>query len=236
MNAAMDFERRFSGVRRLYGDDGLSKLQRSHVVVIGVGGVGSWAAEALVRNAVGEITLIDLDNVAESNVNRQIHAVDGNFGKAKVIAMHERIRAINPNCTVHEIEEFVTTENINDVLNFNCDVMLDCTDSTYAKMALACYSRSKQLPLMMSGSAGGRLDASRIKVVDLSVAYGDMLLSKVRKQLRQSHGFPKAPDMNKRPLKKPKKFGIQCAYSDELVIKPTAACDTEVSVSGLNCA
>lgn len=232
----MDFKRRFSGVRRLYGDAGLTKLQSAHVAVVGVGGVGSWAAEALARNAVGEITLIDLDNVAESNVNRQIHAVDGNFGKAKVTAMRERICVINPNCTVNEIEEFVTTENINDALSFNCDIMLDCTDSTYAKMALACYSRSKRLPLIMSGSAGGRLDPTRIKVVDLSVAYGDMLLSKVRKQLRQSHDFPKAPNMEKRPLKKPKKFGIQCAYSDELVIQPGAACEAEGGVTGLNCA
>ncbi len=235
----MDFNRRFGGVSRLYGDKGLTKLQAAHAVVIGIGGVGSWAAEALARNAVGEITLIDLDNIAESNVNRQIHAVDGHFGKAKVTAMHERIRLINPQCNVHEIEDFVTTDNINEVLDFACDVMLDCTDSTYAKMALACYSRDKQVPLLMSGSAGGRLDVTRIKVDDLSAAYGDMLLSKVRKQLRQSHGFPKAPDMNKRPLKKPKKFGLPCVYSDEVVTTPDQACDTEAesaSISGLNCA
>ena len=242
MNENLDIERRFSGVRRLYGEAGLAKLQSSHVVVIGIGGVGSWAAEALARNALGQITLIDLDNVAESNVNRQIHAVDANFGKAKVIAMQERIQAINPNCVVHEIEDFVTTDNINTLLDFECDVMLDCTDSTYAKMALASYCRTKQIPLMMSGSAGGRLDPTRIKVADLSVAFGDMLLSKVRKQLRQSHDFPKAPDMNKRPLKKPKEFGVLCVYSDELVTTPEGACDTNEkasqnpSISGLNCA
>jgi len=235
----MDFNRRFSGVQRLYGDKGLTQLQAAHAVVIGIGGVGSWAAEALARNAVGEITLIDLDHIAESNVNRQIHAIDGHFGKAKVTAMRERIQLINPQCTVHEIEDFVTTDNINEVLNFACDLMLDCTDSTYAKMALACYSRSKQIPLLMSGSAGGRLDVTQIKVDDLSAAYGDMLLSKVRKQLRQSHDFPKAPDMNKRPLKKPKKFGLQCVYSNEVVTTPDEACDTDAegaSISGLNCA
>jgi len=238
MTTDFDFDRRFSGVRRLYGEAGLSKLQNAHVTVIGIGGVGSWAAEALARNAVNEITLIDLDNVAESNTNRQIHALDDNFGKAKVTAMHERIHAINAQCKVHEIEDFVTTDNINQVLNFDCDVLLDCTDSTYAKIALACHSRAKQVPLMMSGSAGGRLDVTRIKVDDLSLAYGDMLLSKVRKQLRQSHGFPKAPNMNKRPLKKPKKFGLQCVYSDEDVITPNAACDTDGAdrISGLNCA
>ena len=120
--------------------------------------------------------------------------------------------------------------------------MLDCTDSTYAKMALASYCRTKQIPLMMSGSAGGRIDPTCIKVADLSVAFGDMLLSKVRKQLRQSHDFPKAPDMNKRPLKKPKEFGVLCVYSDELVTTPEGACDTNEnasqnpSISGLNCA
>ena len=242
MNENLDITRRFSGVRRLYGEAGLAKLQSSHVVVVGIGGVGSWTAEALARNAVGKITLIDLDNVAESNVNRQIHAVDANFGKAKVTAMQERIHEINPNCVVHEIEEFVTTDNINEILAFDCDVILDCTDSTYAKMALASYCRSKQITLMMSGSAGGRLDPTRIKVADLSVAFGDMLLSKVRKQLRQSHDFPKAPDVNKRPLKKPKKFGVSCVYSDELVTTPEGACDTDgsasesASISGLNCA
>jgi len=238
MTDKMDFERRFGGVSRLYGQAGLSKLQASHVVVVGLGGVGSWAVEALARNAVGQITLIDLDNVSESNVNRQLHAVDGNFGKPKVTAMRERVAEINPTCKLHEIEDFVTTDNINEILDFDADVILDCTDSTYAKMALAVYCRSKQLPLIMSGSAGGRLDMTRIQVVDLSLAYGDMLLSKVRKQLRQSHDFPKAPDMDKRPLKKPKPFGVLSVYSDEEVTMPENACETEAdnSISGLSCA
>lgn len=236
---AADLGRRFSGVSRLYGDAGFTKLQASHVVVIGVGGVGSWAAEALARNAVGEITLIDLDHVAESNVNRQIHAIDANLGKAKVSAMQERIKTINPNCIVHEIEEFITTDNVNEVLNFACDVVLDCTDSTYAKMAMANYCKANKIALMMSGSAGGRLDPTRIKVEDLSAAYGDMLLSKVRKQLRQSHHFPKAPDVNKRPLKKPKKFGVLCVYSDERAKTPEETCHVNgeaTSMSGLHCA
>ncbi|MEE9331899.1 MAG: tRNA threonylcarbamoyladenosine dehydratase [Methylophilaceae bacterium] len=238
MNENHNMERRFSGVRRLYGEQGLAQLHAAHVVVIGIGGVGSWAAEALARNAVGELTLIDLDNIAESNVNRQIHAVDGNFGKAKVTAMCERILTINPTCIVRKIEDFVTTDNIDIILDFNCDVMLDCTDSTYAKMALASYCQSKQIPLMMSGSAGGRVDPTRIKIADLSVAFGDQLLSKVRKQLRQSHDFPKAPDMKKRPLKKPKKFGVQCVYSDELAATPEAACGSNErsSHTGLHCA
>jgi len=242
MNENLDISRRFNGVRRLYGEVGLAKLQSSHIVVIGIGGVGSWAAEAMARNAIGKMTLVDLDNVAESNVNRQIHAVNDNFGKAKVTAMQERIKMINPSCIVREVEDFVTTDNISAILDFDSDAMLDCTDSTYAKMAMAIHCRTKELPLIMSGSAGGRLDPTRIKTADLSVAFGDMLLSKVRKQLRQSYGFPKAPDMNKRPLKKPKKFGLQCVYSDELVSMPEVDNDTNENaqkrqgISGLHCA
>jgi len=137
-----DFERRFGGVARLFGAVGLAKLQASHVVVIGIGGVGSWAAEALARNAVGVITLVDLDNIAESNVNRQIHAQDGNFGKAKVTAMAERIRAINSACVVREIEDFVTLENASKMLDFHSSVMIDCTDDVKAKMALTLNSKA----------------------------------------------------------------------------------------------
>ncbi|MDP3677745.1 MAG: ThiF family adenylyltransferase, partial [Methylotenera sp.] len=157
-----DLNRRFGGVSRLYGIDGLAKLQAMHICVIGIGGVGSWAAEALTRNAVGTITLIDLDNIAESNVNRQLHAVDGAFGKAKVTAMRERILSINPLATVHEIEDFVTTENINTMLNHDYDGVIDCIDDAKAKAAIANFCNAKNIPLVMTGGAGGRLDATRI--------------------------------------------------------------------------
>jgi tRNA threonylcarbamoyladenosine dehydratase len=165
-----DFERRFGGVKRLYGAAGLAKLQAAHVVVIGIGGVGSWAAEALARNAVGNITLVDLDNIAESNVNRQIHALDDNFGKAKVTAMAERIRAINPACVVREIEDFVTLDNVSKMLDFHCKAMIDCTDDVKAKIALALHCKATQTPLIMSGSAGGR--PTKIKVADLAAVAG----------------------------------------------------------------
>ena len=231
MSESIDLERRFSGVRRLYGEIGLTQLQGSHVVVIGIGGVGSWAAEALARNTVGEITLVDLDNIAESNVNRQIHALDGNFGKAKVSAMHERIVQINPSCIVHEIEDFITPENLS-VLLKPCDVILDCTDDAKAKIALAYFCKSNQISLIMSGSAGGRLDPTRIQLSDMASVTGDKLLAKVRNQLRRDHGFPKASN-----TKKSAKFGLLCVYSDEPVIKPDVVCDTaESTVTGLNCA
>lgn len=230
----MDFERRFGGVLRLYGEAGVAKLQASHTVVIGIGGVGSWAAEALARNAVGHITLIDLDNIAESNVNRQIHAVDGAFGKAKVTAMAERIHAINPSCKVNEIEDFITPDNLTALLNQRCDVVLDCIDDAKAKIALASYCQQKNITLFMSGSAGGRLDPTRVQVADMAHVKGDKLLSKVRNQLRRDHHFPKASSN-----KKPAKFKIPCVYSDEAVIKPNVeACETETNtaITGLNCA
>jgi tRNA threonylcarbamoyladenosine dehydratase len=232
MNEAVDFERRFGGVSRLYGEAGLAKLQAAHVVVIGIGGVGSWAAEALARNAVGVITLVDLDNIAESNVNRQIHAVDGEFGKAKVTAMAERIRAINPACVVREIEDFVTLDNVSKMLDFHCNAMIDCTDDVKAKIVLALNCKATQTPLIMSGSAGGRLDPTRIQVADLAAVAGDKLLAKVRNQLRRDYQFPKASN-----TKKSAKFGILCIYSDEQVIKPVAACEADsTSITGLNCA
>lgn len=232
MNANIDVNRRFGGVRRLYGDAGLTRLKASHVVVVGIGGVGSWTVEALARNAVGKITLVDLDNIAESNVNRQIHALEGNFGKAKVTAMQERVLQINPSCMVHEIEDFITPDNITSLLDFNCDVVIDCTDDAKAKIALANFCKLKSLPIMMSGSAGGRLDPTRTQVSDLAHVQGDKLLAKVRNQLRRDFGFPKASNLGK-----PTKFGISCVYSDEPVIRPNEACETtNESLTGLSCA
>jgi tRNA threonylcarbamoyladenosine dehydratase len=218
MTNEIDFERRFGGVSRLYGVAGLAKLQAAHVVVVGIGGVGSWAAEALARNAVGVITLVDLDNIAESNVNRQIHAQDDNFGKAKVTAMAERIRAINPSCQVREIEDFVTLENASKMLDFHSSVMIDCTDDVKAKIALTLNCKATKTPIIMSGSAGGRLDPTRIKVADLSTVTNDKLLAKVRNQLRRDYHFPKATQ-----TKKSAKFGITCVYSDEPTLMPNEA-------------
>ena len=215
MTENIDFKRRFGGVTRLYGESGLAKLQAAHVVIVGIGGVGSWAAEAMARHAVGTITLIDLDNVAESNFNRQLHALDGNIGKAKITAMRERILQINPLCKVHEIEDFITPDNIDTLLQLSADMVLDCIDDAKAKIALAVYCKAKKIPLVMSGSAGGRLDATRIQAADLSQVTGDKLLAKVRNQLRRDHQFPKASN-----TKKSAKFGISCVYSDEIVLAP----------------
>ena len=242
----MDVERRFSGVRRLYGEAGLAKLQASHIVVIGIGGVGSWAAEALARNAVGSITLVDLDNIAESNFNRQLHAVDGNIGKAKVTAMRERILSINPNCIVREIEDFVTPQNISKMLDFHMDGILDCIDDVAAKAAIAANCKSSNTHLVMAGGAGGRLDPTRIKSADLANVTNDKLLAKVRNILRKdygkSHGYPKGKDsLNAKQAK----MGIQCIFSDEAARAPLQGNRNKASeasplnsgaITGLNCA
>jgi tRNA A37 threonylcarbamoyladenosine dehydratase len=232
-----DYERRFSGVRRLYGQEGLAKLQRASVCVIGIGGVGSWAVEALARSAVGHITLIDLDNIAESNVNRQLHAIDGAFGMAKVTAMAQRIKAINPACVVKEIEDFVTPENVAQMLNDGFDMVLDAIDDAKAKVVIVAYCKESNIPLVTVGGAGGRLDPTKIKQGDLSQVVGDRLLAKVRNQLRREHGFPKAPTSHK---KSAVKFGITALYSDEQVLQPSsdieAGCEVDAAVTGLNCA
>lgn len=233
MSVGMDVARRFGGVSRLYGAKGLAKLQAAHICVIGIGGVGSWAAEALGRNAVGIITLIDLDNIAESNVNRQLHAVDGAFGKAKVTAMAERIRLINPSANVNEIEDFVTIENVSSTLNQSFDGVIDCIDDAKAKAAIANFCKTNGIPLVMTGAAGGRLDATRIKQADLSQVSHDKLLAKVRNSLRREYGFENGHSTNGKSAK----LDIQCVYSDEEVIKPDSVCEaSETAFTGLNCA
>ncbi len=228
----VDTARRFGGVSRLYGAAGLTKLQAAHIVVVGIGGVGSWAAEALARNAVGRITLVDLDHIAESNVNRQIHALDGHFGKTKITAMAERIRQINPDCVVREIEDFVTVDNASKMLDFQFDCLVDCIDDAAAKAVLAAICKAVNSPIIMSGSAGGRLDPMRIKVADLSAVTNDKLLAKVRNLLRRDYQFPKASN-----TKKSAKSDVTCVYSDEPIIKPNNVCESDsTSITGLNCA
>ena len=222
MDEVIDFDRRFGGVARLYGNAGLAKLQAAHIVVVGIGGVGSWAAEALARNAVGTITLVDLDIINESNFNRQIHAVECNIGKDKILAMRERILSINPTCQVRLIEDFVSLQNASKMLDFHYDALLDCVDDARAKTILASVCIAVKTPIIMSGSAGGRLDPTRIKTADLSAVTNDKLLAKVRNQLRRDYDFPKASN-----VKKSAKFGIICVYSDERTLMPIEVCALE---------
>lgn len=224
-----DSSRRFGGIRRLYGNIALERFQQAHVCVVGVGGVGSWAAEALARSAIGKITLIDLDMVAESNVNRQIHALGDVFGKAKTTAMAERIRLINPQCEVFEIEDFVTPENMETMLGHGFDFVIDAIDQVRVKTAMIAWCHRQGVPMVTAGGAGGQQDPTRIEITDLSCTIQDPLLSKVRAQLRKHYGFPRDPK---------KKFGIPAVFSSEPLRYPEtgAACDEAPSIAGLNCA
>ncbi len=221
-------ERRFSGIDRLYGLGSLLRLAAGHACVIGIGGVGSWAAEALARSGVGRLTLIDLDHVAESNVNRQVHALEATLGQAKVLAMGERIATINPACTVVCVEEFITPENVVTLLP-SCDVVLDCIDDVKAKAALIAHCRRAKRAVITTGGAGGRTDPTRVRIDDLSRTTQDALASKLRAKLRKDYGFTRDAK---------KKFGVPCVFSDEQIQRPqTAACDLdEAGLHGLNCA
>jgi tRNA A37 threonylcarbamoyladenosine dehydratase len=230
--AEADLQRRFGGIARLYGQPALEYFQLAHVCVVGVGGVGSWAAEALARSGIGRITLIDLDNVAESNVNRQIHALGDEFGKAKVMAMAERIRAINPACVVTQVEDFVTTENLDAMLGAGFDYVIDAIDSARIKVAMIHWCKRNKVKLIASGGAGGRVDPSRIQLSDLSKTVQDPLLARVRTLLRRDYGFPR--EMGK-------KFGVECVFSSEPLRQPASgpACDVDDGAqhpAGLNCA
>lgn len=225
--------RRFIGIQRLYGQQAYQQIINSHICVIGIGGVGSWVAESLARSGVGELTLLDLDHIAESNINRQIHALSETLGQSKIIAMQERILSINPECQVNLIDDHLSCENIPELLNNKFDYIVDCIDQFRIKASLIHYCRSNKKSLLTIGGAGGRIDPTRIQVTDLSQSEGDSLLAKTRKQLRTQHDFPR--NLQRR-------FDIPCVFSSEQLRYPTD--NQEVStnkadcsnLSGLNCA
>jgi tRNA A37 threonylcarbamoyladenosine dehydratase len=224
-----DIERRFGGVTRLLGAAAHARLRSSRIAVVGVGGVGSWAAEALARSGVEQITLIDLDHIAESNANRQIQALGGEFGKAKVVAMAQRIESINPRARVICIEEFVCEDNVSALMR-DLDLVLDCIDQVSAKAALIAHARAIGLRVITCGAAGGRTDPTRIRCADLARALGDPLLAKVRYRLRRRYGFARESG-TRRPL-----FGIDAIFSDEPVRRPLAEAPEGGFQSGLACA
>lgn len=230
---SVDRERRFGGVRRLYGAGSLERLQRARVCVVGVGGVGSWTAEALARSGVGHLTLIDPDHVAESNVNRQVHALEGTLGMAKVQAMAGRIREIQPGCEVCGVEEFLDAENVARLLDADFDGVVDAIDNSRAKTALVVHCRGRRLPLICVGGAGGRRDPARARIADLAQTTQDPLLARLRANLRRWHGYPREPG---------RRFGVPCVYSTEPLSRPLAdggACyerPDDGRLHGLNCA
>lgn len=219
-----DLERRFGGLERLYGLAGAQRIRAAHVAVIGIGGVGSWAAEALARSGVGTLTLVDMDHVAESNINRQVHALGSTLGQAKVDAMRERIRDIHPGCEVRGIDAFVEPSVWPALLGHSPDAVIDACDQVTAKTAMAAWARAGRRPFVMVGAAGGKREAQRVAIADLSRCTHDPLLARVRNRLRHDHGAPREG----RPM------GIECVFSEEPVAQVDPSCDSPTDGS-LNC-
>jgi tRNA A37 threonylcarbamoyladenosine dehydratase len=217
-------ERRFGGLQRLYGLQGAAQIRRAHVVVVGIGGVGSWTAEALARSGVARLTLIDMDHIAESNVNRQIHALTSTLGRAKALAMQERIAEIHPGCRVDVVDDFVGPDNWPDLLPDGVDAVIDACDDAKAKLAMAVWALKSRTPFVCVGAAGGKRLAHKVELEDLSAATHDPLLARLRYQLRKHHGAPKEG----------KRIGLRCVFSREAVAPPDASCAIEGDGS-LNC-
>jgi tRNA A37 threonylcarbamoyladenosine dehydratase len=219
-----DEERRFGGLQRLYGVSAARTLRQAHVAVIGIGGVGSWAVEALARSGIARLTLIDLDHIAESNVNRQIHALTSTLGQSKIEAMRERIAQIHPACQVDLVDDFVSPENWPQVLPTRPDAVIDACDQPQAKLAMAVWALREKMPFVCVGAAGGKRLAHAVDIQDLAQVTHDPLLAQLRYRLRKHHGAPKEG----------KRIGLRCVFSREAVAGPDASCALEGDGS-LNC-
>ncbi|MEJ7139099.1 tRNA threonylcarbamoyladenosine dehydratase [Amphibiibacter pelophylacis] len=224
-----DLERRFGGLARLYGDAAYSRLRGLSLAVVGLGGVGSWAAEALARHGVARLVLVDLDHVAASNINRQIQATTLTLGQSKALALQERIALIHPGCEVHAVEEFVEDGNWPGLLPCPVDGVIDACDQVHAKTALAVWARDSGTPLVCVGAAGGKRQPQRVAVDDLAHTTHDPLLASLRQRLRQRHGFAKGGASGGKAARV-RPMGVQCVYSTETVaLPPVAQCETSPS-------
>ena len=221
------WRQRFGGTARLYGEKALQCFADAHVCVVGIGGVGSWAAEALARTGIGAITLIDMDDVCVTNTNRQIHALSGNVGLAKAEVMAERIRLINPECRVTVVDDFVTPENVAEYLGVGFSYVIDAIDSVRPKAALIAWCRRYKVPLVTTGGAGGQIDPTQIQVADLAKTIQDPLAAKLRERLKSQD--PLAAKLRERlksqfgVVKNSKgKLGVDCVFSTEALVYPQA--------------
>ncbi|CAG1016639.1 tRNA threonylcarbamoyladenosine dehydratase [Burkholderiaceae bacterium] len=222
LDADVDLERRFGGLRRLYGEAGYSRLRAARVAVVGLGGVGSWAAEALARSGVAELTLIDLDHVAESNINRQVQALGATLGQAKAQALRERLLDIHPGCVIRPVEEFVDEANWPSLLAHPVDAVIDACDQVRAKAAMAAWALTSATPLVCVGAAGGKRRPQAVEVDDMSAVTHDPLLASLRQRLRKQHGAVRSG-----------RIGVRCVFSRETVRAPDdETCDVDGS---LNC-
>jgi len=224
LDQAPDLERRFGALRRLYGDEGYTRIRAARIAVVGLGGVGSWAVEGLARSGVAELTLIDLDHIAESNINRQVQALGATLGQAKAQALAERVADIHPGCAVHVVEEFAGADNWPGLLPQPIDALIDACDQVRAKQTLAAWALRQQIAHVCVGAAGGKQLAQAIEVDDLAVATHDPLLASLRQRLRQQEGAARKGAM-----------GLRCVFSREAVRMP-GGIESECDIEGnLNC-
>ena len=226
MERVDNYQQRFGGIARLYGQTALERLRQAHICVIGIGGVGSWVVEALARSGVGKMTLIDMDDICVTNINRQLPALTGNIGKLKTEVMKDRVQHINPEAEVHIIDDFLSVENLTDYLNQGYDYVIDAIDNVKTKAALIAYCKRNKIKVMTIGGAGGQTDPSQIQIADLSKTVQDPLLAKVRSLLRKNYHFSQNPK---------RKFGIDCVFSTQPLIFPQTEGDCAVSAT-MNCA
>ena len=225
MLAEVDVARRFGAISRLYGDSASTRLAAASVAVVGIGGVGSWVAESLARTGIGELVLVDLDHVAESNINRQIHALEDTLGMAKVEAMRQRLAGINPLLRVRAVDEFIDRDNAVTLLQ-GVDAIVDAVDQVSAKLSMVLAARALSRPLLMCGGAGGKRDPLRLRVADLALTEQDPLLASVRRKLRSEYGYPRGG----------RKFGVEAVFSDEPMRYPDRSCNEGEVTHGLACA
>lgn len=226
MERVDNYEQRFGGIGRLYSPAGLAKLRQSHICVIGIGGVGSWVVEALARSGIGKITMIDMDDICVTNINRQLPALTGNIGKLKTEVMKERIGLINPECAVQIIDDFISTENLTDYLTADYNYVIDAIDSVKTKAAVIAYCKRNKIKIITIGGAGGQTDPTQIQIADLSKTIQDPLAAKVRSLLRKDYHFSQNPK---------RKFGVDCVFSTQPLIFPKTSENCAVSAT-MNCA
>lgn len=221
-----NYEQRFGGIARLYGNAGLSRLRQAHICVIGIGGVGSWGVEALARSGIGKITMIDMDDICVTNINRQLPALSGNIGKLKTEVMAERVKLINPECDVRIIDDFLSVENLAEYLVSDYDYVIDAIDNVRVKAALINFCKRRKIKVITIGGAGGQTDPSQIQIADISKTVQDPLMAKVRSALRKDYGFSQDPK---------RKFGVDSVFSTQQLIFPKVEGSCETSAT-MNCA